>query len=288
MRQIFSGIGTAVLLAAAAHAAAVCPSPQELRALRAAVLQQQLAAAAQSCHAAVDYGRFVEVYRGAIVASDKDVRRFFQRQNAGESYDAYKSRIARDISLKSLHDARFCAAAKAVFDLALGRSQRRAPSALVQTGYERCRPVPDRPVLAAIPAGQARPVKASVPIPTPAPLGPRALAAIAAIHTPVASPPPKPTRLAAVAPVQAARPAAPIMAAPSVDEPVSREAQNDERDDWDNVPNAYQPGSRWVGAEVADPPPWRWQESQPSNLYRGPDGRWYVRIPRHERWSYGD
>lgn len=291
MRQIIVGIGTALLFAAGAQAAAICAAPQELRSLQAAVLQQQLAAAAQSCHAGADYSRFVAAYRAAIVRSDTNVRRFFERHKAGESYEAYKSRIAHDVSLESLHDARFCAAAKAVFNLALGRSHGSAPPALVRTGYESCRPIADKPVFATVP--QPKPVPSSraaevVPVPTPAPLGPRALAAIAAIPAPLIVPP---TRLAAMAPppALASRPAVmPIVSATSVAEPAPRAPETAETDDWGNVPNAYQPGSRWVGAEVKDPSPWRWQENQPANLYRGPDGRWYVRISRHDRWSYGD
>lgn len=207
MRQLFFAIGTAGLFTLGAQAATVCASPADMKALQAAVLEQQLAAAAQICHATEDYARFVATYRDAIMRSDQVVRAFFQHQRSGETYGSYKSRIAHDISLKSLHDPKFCATSKTVFDLALGRSIPTEPPTLVETGYEGCRPLPDKPLTAAMPkpntvlaAKPPAPVKTAaaqpawdadhilallrpvdVPVPTPAP--PHAVRALALAHS---------------------------------------------------------------------------------------------------------
>lgn len=313
-------IAAVFVVASSAEAASVCASPHELKALQAAVLEQQLAAAAQSCHATADYMRFVAVYRGAIVRQDQAVRRFFQHQKAGERYDSYKTRIARDVSLKSLHDPRFCRTARIVFDLALSRREAAEPPALVQTGYEGCRPVIERPVMAMaaakptpsasrVPVPSLAPVRLAeaIPIPKPAPFGPRALAIVNAVK-PVTQTLPKPVRVASVQPVHIPptpqvddTPETPVAAQPERRADVGqsakryaevekrqwrreplREFDDDENDD--SMPNAYRSGSQWIGAEV-DAPPSRWRETQSSNLYRGPDGRWYVRIGGHKRWN---
>ncbi len=210
MRQILIAFGMAGLFVVGAQAAAVCASPAEMKALQAAVLEQQLAAAAQSCHAIDDYTRFVAAYRDAIVKSDQTVRAFFQHQRSGETYGSYKSRIAHDISLKSQRDPKFCATAETVFDLALGRGKSSEPPTLVETGYEGCRPVPDKPLMAAatqprppvaaaskaikppVKAAAAQPVwdadhvlallhPVDIPVPTPAP--PHAVRALALAHS---------------------------------------------------------------------------------------------------------
>jgi hypothetical protein len=141
-------------LAAAADAAAICATPQEMKVLQAAVLQQQLSAAAQSCHYRTDYQAFVNLFANAIVRSDQSLKAFFRRQKGSEGYEAYKSRIAQAVSLHSLHDPHFCASARSVFDVALKRNGIASGVApvtptLVETGYEGCRPVVPKPILAA-------------------------------------------------------------------------------------------------------------------------------------------
>lgn len=139
MRRLLFGTLALCQLASASLAAATCASPQEVKALQAAALEQQLAAAAQSCHLSMDYGLFVAKFRDPIVRSDRAVRAFFQHRNNSEGYDAYKARIAEDASLRSLHDPQFCRSAKAVFDMALGRGSAEKRPAMLQTGYEHCR-----------------------------------------------------------------------------------------------------------------------------------------------------
>jgi hypothetical protein len=164
MRRLLFGIVAVCLWAASANAAAICATPQEKKVLQAAALRQQLAAAAQSCHYTADYSRFVATFGRAIVKSDRALKEFFHRRKSGEGYSAYKARIAETVSLRSLHDPRFCQSAKIVFDLALKRDGAAQEPSLVQTGYERCRPLPAKPVVASnsLPRVPARTVTYSI------------------------------------------------------------------------------------------------------------------------------
>ena len=148
MRRLLFGIAAVCLWAASANAAAICATPQEKKVLQAAALRQQLAAAAQSCHYTADYSRFVATFGRAIVKSDRALKEFFHRRKSGEGYNAFKARIAETVSLRSLHDPRFCRSAKIVFDLALTRHGAAQEPSLVQTGYEHCRPLPAKPIVA--------------------------------------------------------------------------------------------------------------------------------------------
>jgi hypothetical protein len=212
MKRLLSGIVVACISACAADAAAVCATKAELKVLQAAALQQQLVAAALSCNYAGDYSRFVTRYRDDILKYDRALRTFFHRRQGGEGYDAYKERIAEEVSLHSLHDPGFCRNARAVFDLALQRDGASQAPPLVVTGYETCRPLPEMPVLAAKPQ-PAKPVLAAKPLPHRV-----------ALAAPVTAPVPKPrpvlapaTRVAAVA---APRPVKPVAAGPVPAKPV--------------------------------------------------------------------
>ena len=126
-------IAIAVLGMAQAEAAPLCATPGELKLLKAAMLEQALTAAAQSCHQNAEFGRFVAAYHSGMVQSDRALKSFFARRKAGETYEAYKARIAEEIAARSLHDANFCAAAGRVFDIALKHKRAVAPK-LIATG----------------------------------------------------------------------------------------------------------------------------------------------------------
>jgi hypothetical protein len=281
----FLSLTIAVLgIAVAAQASAVCTTPQEMKVLQAAVLRQQLAAAAQGCHLGPEYSRFVAAYGAAMVQSDRALKQFFQSRTRAEGYDAYKARIARDVSLKSLHDPGFCRSAKAVFAVALHGTQagKKTPF-LIETGYESCRMVPEKPVMAVKPA-QVN-VARAVPVPQPRVVA-KAAAAVpaAAVRIAKAEPPRVAVRAVAPAPqpvvglAQALPPAAPVQAEepvrefpvrheepPASVEPPQRAAEprhgrptpreSVARDDpyADGIPNAYKPGATWVTV----PPPRR-------------------------------
>jgi hypothetical protein len=174
------------LLAGNAWAAAGCARPQEMKALQAAALQQQLMVAALTCHAAADYNRFVTSYRGALLESDRALMNFFLRQDVhkgADGYNAYKTRLANASSLRSLRDPQFCRSAKVAFDVALKRKGSLAELAserpsLIETGYTSCVPAaPETTLMAdatpnlperhlALPDSQA---SASIVVPKPAP-----------------------------------------------------------------------------------------------------------------------
>lgn len=136
------------LLSGSAWAAASCARPQEVAALRTAALQQHLMVAALTCHDVVAYNRFVISHQSELRNSDRALMNYFLRQNGhggDDAYNAYKTVLANDSSLLSLHDSRFCANAKATFELTLDRNTPLAelaqerPSA-VETGYVSCAP----------------------------------------------------------------------------------------------------------------------------------------------------
>lgn len=145
------------MLTGNAWAAASCARPQDVTALQVAALQQQLMVAAFSCNNAADYNRFVISHRRELQESDRALMGFFLRQDADkgtDNYNAYKTGLANDSSLRSARDPRFCRSAKAAFDDAFKHegsvaelvSQR--PS-LARTGYASCAPSAQEGVLMA-------------------------------------------------------------------------------------------------------------------------------------------
>jgi hypothetical protein len=95
-------------------AADVCARPSEKLALKTAAMQQELMVAALYCNDIGPYNRFVVSYRRDLQDSDAALLAFFERaRHGGEAdYHAYKTALANNFSLASLHgmDA-YCAAA---------------------------------------------------------------------------------------------------------------------------------------------------------------------------------
>lgn len=102
-----------------AFASVVCTKAAEATALKAETLQQQLMVAALTCNAAEPYNRFVIAWRGELVDSDRAAQGFFQRVNGSSGfsdYQTYKTKLANDFSLDSMHDTdSFCATARTIF-----------------------------------------------------------------------------------------------------------------------------------------------------------------------------
>ncbi len=146
-RLLWATLGV-FLLTGDAWAAASCVPPQDMKALQAAALQQQLMVAALTCHDTADYNLFVTTYRSELLESDRALKDFFLRQDAHEGeggYNAYKTKLANVLSLRSLHDSQFCHSAKIAFDVALKRKGAQAELAserpsLIETGYASCVP----------------------------------------------------------------------------------------------------------------------------------------------------
>jgi len=164
MKQLLVGIVAFGAAALSAEAGVICASPQEMKVLQSAALQQQLMVAALTCNKSADYNQFVTSFRGQLIKSDNELKAFFAGRPRGEDYNAYKTRVANAASLRSLRDTRFCDSAQKVFDLALGRGEEHRglapePPQLIDTGYEGCRPVDDRLItVQAVPKPEPKPV----------------------------------------------------------------------------------------------------------------------------------
>jgi hypothetical protein len=109
-----------------AFASEGCIRHEEMTALRAAAVQQQLMVAALSCRATSLYNRFVLSYRHELQASDDALKAFFQRRTGGEAeYNAFKTRLANASSLSSIgHTGYYCSEAYTTFAAALSSDRR--------------------------------------------------------------------------------------------------------------------------------------------------------------------
>jgi hypothetical protein len=99
-------------------AADICARPDEAMALKTAAVQQQLMVAALTCGDAEAYNSFVLAHRRELQDSDAALQAYFHRagRSGDDQYNAYKTALANDSSLASLHGQRaFCAQADAVF-----------------------------------------------------------------------------------------------------------------------------------------------------------------------------
>lgn len=256
MKRLLLGFAASQFVGAAS-AAALCATPQDMKALQAAALEQQLAAAAQSCHQGADFQHFVARYRTAMAQSDEALKIFFARHADGEGYQSYKSRLAMAAALRSQSDPHFCENAKAVFALALAHQDLSTAPSLIKTGYEVCRPdwalqlaknAAPKPAIQTAPASTL--ALALVPVPSPR-VAPQ-------------------QRLAAMPRVAHSAPPREMVSHGWI--PLDPPAQTAPEPRSDNVPNAYQPGSYWV----LDKTPSSWTRQHDPALYQGADGRWYV------------
>src|SRR5215467_13613295 len=101
-------------------AAGSCTRAQDVLALKTAALQQQLMVAALYCNDVAPYNHFVTSHQSELQASDAALLRYFTHGHGGaRAYHAYKTGLANDFSLASLHGMpTYCAAANAAFDAA--------------------------------------------------------------------------------------------------------------------------------------------------------------------------
>lgn len=280
---------------ASTEAAPFCASPGELKLLKAAVLEQALTAAAQSCRLNAEFNRFVDTYRQGMVESDRALQSFFARHQTGEDYQSYKARIAATLAQKSLHDPAFCREAQRVFAIALKR-EKAAPPHLIPTGYEDCGS-PAKLQAAALSLNPLR--RASTPTPVLPPEAEKALALAPHVAQARATPTPIPTLRPAVKLAGQKPPAAPKLAATKSDPvmpgsfrwtelpqgPVAstsaghlakaglpRGMTEEGASANDPLPNAYRHGAYWV---VRDGSSTEERRSSPY-MFQGPDGHWIV------------
>jgi hypothetical protein len=118
-----TGLATVAMLSMTepAFASEDCIRHEDMAALKAAAMQQQLMVAALSCRATSLYNRFVLSYRDELQASDNTLKTFFQRRAGGEAdYNSFKTQLANRSSLSSIrHTRSYCEEAYASFDAAL-------------------------------------------------------------------------------------------------------------------------------------------------------------------------
>jgi hypothetical protein len=126
------GAGASALLVLAATgtgalAAQKCAKPVEVTAIQAAAVQQELMVAALTCNDVTSFNAFQTSYSMELRSSDKDLQKMFRRLfgGRGESeYHAFKTRLANDSSMRSIHDnAGYCQEAQMVFAAALAQEK---------------------------------------------------------------------------------------------------------------------------------------------------------------------
>jgi hypothetical protein len=127
MRKMLAAATAALMVSSAmspAFAIDRCAKPDDVTAMQAAAVQQQLMVAGLSCEAVQLYNSFVTAYQPELYAADRALLKFFKRLKArgGEAdYHAFKTRMANMSSTLSIANiALFCQNAKAAFALALG------------------------------------------------------------------------------------------------------------------------------------------------------------------------
>ncbi len=118
-------VALAVMMAASgAVAAPKCAMHDEVTAIQAAAIQQQLMVAALTCNQVVHFNAFQISYAKELRRSDAALEHMFRRLYGGgqgeAEYHAFKTRLANDSSIRSIHDnAAYCHDADIVFEAAL-------------------------------------------------------------------------------------------------------------------------------------------------------------------------
>ena len=95
-----------------------CANREDRMAMRVAALQQELMVAALTCHETPLYNAFVISYRGELQASDEALKSYFTHTSGVAEYHAFKTRLANEDSMRSIHDGNYCYEAGAAFDAA--------------------------------------------------------------------------------------------------------------------------------------------------------------------------
>lgn len=113
-----------ILSASQAMAATPCAKDNEVTAIQVASVQQQLMVAALTCRATANFNAFQIGYASELRRSDGELMRMFKRFFGGskgeKEYHAFKTRLANDSSIRSIHDnPTYCANAQSVFEAAL-------------------------------------------------------------------------------------------------------------------------------------------------------------------------
>lgn len=124
LRTGVSALAFAWIFAGPAAASQACARPDEMSAIQAAAVQQELMVAALTCNEVARFNAFQQSYGSELRASDATLLKMFKRlqgaRRGEEEYHAFKTRLANAASRRSIaHLTNFCAHAGMVFDAAL-------------------------------------------------------------------------------------------------------------------------------------------------------------------------
>jgi hypothetical protein len=107
----------------ASFAASRCASSDEVTAIQAAAIQQQLMVAALTCNEVEHFNAFQTSFNKELRRADASLQHMFRRLYGGRGegeYHAFKTRLANNSSIRSIHDnAGYCRDAGVVFEAAL-------------------------------------------------------------------------------------------------------------------------------------------------------------------------
>ncbi|HEV2561449.1 MAG TPA: hypothetical protein VGT78_04855 [Rhizomicrobium sp.] len=213
-----SSIALAAMVAGAAAAAPLkCAKPDEVTAIQASVIQQQLMVAALTCNQITSFNAFQTGFGVELRSSDGVMEKMFKRvygtADGEAAYHAFKTRMANDSSIRSIHDnANYCKEAETVFAAALSPDKPTLAAFVSATKVSEQSPV-DTCDLGAVQSASAEP-GFIVPKPNPLrtallapdePIPARTTMASAPVATPVNNPVTATTPL--VAPAAANQPA---------------------------------------------------------------------------------
>jgi hypothetical protein len=182
---------------AAMAGSAKCAKPDEITAVQAAAVQQELMVAALTCNQIANFNAFQTGFGPELRSSDADLQKMFRRLYGGgrgtAEYHAFKTRLANDSSIRSIrNNADYCQEAARVFSLALD---------------------PGKPPLGVF--------VASIQVTEQSPVDSCAIKVAVGLPIPNIVPKPNPLRLAMVAPAEATPVAAPAPAAAPAPQPAT-------------------------------------------------------------------
>jgi hypothetical protein len=185
-----AGVGAIALAVMTAATGAIgaprCATSDEVTAIQAAAIQQQLMVAALTCNQIEHFNAFQTSYSKELRRSDANLEHMFRRLYAahGEAeYHAFKTRLANNSSIRSIHDNQnYCHDAGLVFEAAL---------------------IVDKPTLASFVSG--------IEVTEPGPIGSCAISVAIGFSGagPMVVPKPNPMREASLAPTPATANAVP-------------------------------------------------------------------------------
>lgn len=169
-----------VMVAGQAMAATQCAKDSEVTAIQVSAIQQQLMVAALTCHAIEHFNAFQTGFSSELRRSDAELMKMFKRfygaRNGEKEYHAFKTRLANDSSMRSIHDNQgYCADAETVFAAALAPQKPTLASFVSGVQVKETSPFSSCNIRVAVGLKDAGPVPDIIPTPKPAEFGGTAL-----------------------------------------------------------------------------------------------------------------